>query len=85
MSVGLLAIGRAALRVRELGIVSGLLRKRAEQLKHCLGELEGRTPSLDPGTYPLFVLEVDRLSADTDAAYWASRTEALLKMFAARQ
>ena len=79
------AVAKSALRVKELELVAGLLTKHAEELKRRLGELESRVPSLDPGTHPLFMLEVDRLAADTDTAYWASRTEALLQVFASRQ
>ena len=76
------AVATAELRAAELEAMADFLKQRAETLKGRLNDLNARAPTLNAGTYPVFMLDIDKLLADMEAAFWASRKEALLKVLA---
>ena len=77
-SLGEVAVRRAERRLAELEAMAAILQRRADELRGRLSTLRDQTPTLGPGTYPVFVLGTDALVRDVESSYWASRKEALL-------
>jgi len=75
---------RANTHLAELERMTDILREQAAVLRKRMDDLDGQAPSLNAGTYPVFSLDIDRLIEQTEAAFWASRKQALMQMLKKR-
>lgn len=84
-NLGSQAVGKARRRLAEIEAMAAFLQKKAQTLRGELSAMEEKAPKLHAGSYPVFVLDNDELLKRIEAAYWTSRTDALLHLISSQK